>query len=270
MKFMRRPDIDTVARVTIAVQAFLGLGVYGEITRIDRCYPAPRLFGYKLVWQLLALYPLEVCDPLSAQEIRKEVDRYILLLRLEGHCSLEAIAQILKQLGLPFSSIGYISQRLATYARTLPKAALSGTPIAFLLCDELFTLAQPILITVEPRSLAILKIELVDNREAETWKKHWEALADAGLIEHPPVGAHQGEGLVQACPLMGLMHHPDLFHLLRPLALFGERFYRQALAAIAWEYERGSLESGRSESVINKRMAAYAAAKAAGEEKRRG
>ena len=35
MKFMRRPDIDTVARVQIAVQAFLGLGVYGEITRIS-------------------------------------------------------------------------------------------------------------------------------------------------------------------------------------------------------------------------------------------
>ena len=161
MKFMRRPEIDTVARVTIAVQAFLGLGVYGELPRIARCYQVSRLFVYKLLWQLLALYTLEVCDPLSAQEIRKEVDRYILLLRLEGHCALEAISQILKQLGLPFSSIGYISQRLATYARALPNAALSGTPIVFLLCDEIFTLGQPILLTVEPRSLAILKIELV-------------------------------------------------------------------------------------------------------------
>src|SRR5215510_11833292 len=143
--------------------------------------------SYKLLWQLLALYPLEVDDPLSAQAIRKEVDRYNRLLRLEGHCALAAISQILKQLGLPFSSIGYISQRLATYARALPKAALSGTQIAFLLCDEIFTLGQPILITVEPRSLAMLKIELVDNREAETWKQHWEALADAGLIEHPTV-----------------------------------------------------------------------------------
>jgi hypothetical protein len=267
MKFMRRPDIDTVARVTIAVQAFLGLGVYGEITRIAQFYQVSRLFVYKLLWQLLALYTLEVCDPLSAQEIRKEVDRYILLLRLEGHCSLEAIAQILKQLGLPFSSIGYISQRLATYARTLPKAALSGTQITFLLCDEIFTLGQPILITVEPRSLAILKIELVDNREAETWKKHWEALADAGLIEHPTVVADQGAGLVKGCALMGLMHHPDLFHLLRPLAIFGERFYRQALAAIAWEYERGEWEIGRSEAVINKRRESYEAAKAAAEEK---
>ena len=73
--------------------------------------------------------------------------------------------------------------------------------------------------------------------------------------------------MVKGCALMGLMHHPDLFHLLRPLAIFGERFYRQALAAIAWEYERGSLEIGRSESVINKRMESYEAAKAAAAEK---
>jgi len=32
--------------------------------------------------------------------------------------------------------------------------------------------------------------------------------------------------------LLGLTHHPDLFHLLRPLALFGARFYRQAWARL--------------------------------------
>ncbi len=167
----------------------------------------------------------------------------------------------------PNASVGSISQRLTAYARALPKEVLLGAPIVFLLCDEIFTLGQPILLTVEPRSLAILKIELGDNREAETWKKHWEALAEAGLIEHQTVVADQGAGLVKGCALMGLRHHPDLFHLLRPLAIFGERFYRQALAAIAWEYERGGLEIGRSEPVINKRMASYEAAKAAADEK---
>jgi hypothetical protein len=267
MKFMRRPDIDTGARVPIAGQAFLGLGVYGEITRIARFYQVSRLFVYKLLWQLLALSTLEVCEPLSAQAIRTEVDRYILLLRLAGQCSLEAISHILTQWGLPFSSIGYRAQRLATYARALPKAARAGTQIAFLLCDEIFTLGQPILITVEPRSLVILKIELVDNREAETWKNHWEALADAGLIAHPTVVADQGAGVVNGGAVLGLMHPPELFHLLWPLAIFGERFYRQALAAIAWEYERGSLEIGRADAVINKRMASYEAAKAAANEK---
>jgi hypothetical protein len=53
--FMRRPDIDTGARVTIAVHAFLGLGVYGEITRIARFYQVSRVFVYTRLWQLLAL-----------------------------------------------------------------------------------------------------------------------------------------------------------------------------------------------------------------------
>src|SRR6266699_798190 len=267
MKFMRRPDLDHLTRVEIAVQAFLGMGVYGEITRIAQSYQVSRLFVSKLVWQLLTVYALRVCEVSSAQAIRTEVDRHILLLRLEGHCALESISQIIKQLGLPNASVGSISQRLTAYARALPQEVVSGAPIVFLLCEEIFTLGQPILITVEPRSLAILKIELVDNREAETWKKHWEALADAGLIEHPTVVADQGAGLVKGCALMGRMHHQDLCHLLRPIAMLEERFYRQALADIAWEYERGGLEIGRSEPVITKRMASYEAAKAAADEK---
>ena len=267
MKFMRRPDIDHRDRVHIAVQAFLGLGVYGEITRIAHFYEVSRLFVYKLLWQLLTLYELEVYVPSSAAAIRKEVDRYILLLRLEGQCSLEHISQIMRQLALPCSSVGSISQTLTAYAKALPKEVLTGCQIVFLLCDEIFTLGRPILITVEPKSLAILKIELVENREAETWKQHWQALAEAGLLTQPTVVSDQGPGLVKGCALMGLTHHPDLFHLLRPLAMFGERFYRKALAAIAWEYERGSLAIGRSEAVINKRLAAYEAAKAVAEER---
>jgi len=262
---MRRPDIDTVARVHIAAQAFLSLGVYGEITRIAKYYRVSRLFIYKLLWPLLLLYDLDVGDPRSPEAIRKEVDRHILLLRFEGHCALERIAQILKQLGLPFASVGAISQRLAAYAQALPRETWTNARIVFLVCDEIFTRGQPILITVEPCSLAILKIELGKNREAETWKHHWTTLAEAGLIEQQTVVSDQGSGLVKGCALMGLTHHPDLFHLLRPLAMFGERFYRKALAAIAREYERGSVMIGRSEGVIAKRSRAYEAAKAEAE-----
>ena len=175
MKCMRRPDIDTVARVPIAAQAFLGLGVYGAITQIAPSYRVSRLFVYTLLGQLRLLYELAEGDLSAPEAIRTEVDRHILLLRLEGHCALERMSQILRQLGLPFASVGYISQRLATYARALPKEEWTGAQIVFLLCEEIFTLGQPILLTVEPRSLAILKIELVENREAETWKQHWDA-----------------------------------------------------------------------------------------------
>lgn len=267
MKFMRRPDIDNVARVEIAAQAFLGLRVYGEITRIATCYRVSRLFVYKLLWQLLTLFELEVCGEFSSEAISQKVDRHILLMRLEGQCSLERISQMIRQLGLPYASVGYISQRLRAYAKTLPKDLLQGTRIVFLLSDEIFTRGQPILMTVDPKSLAILKIELAQNREAETWKKHWEEMVEAGLIERPRVVSDQGPGLLKGCGLMGLTHHPDLFHLLRPLAMFGARFYRKALAAIAWEYERGSLEIGCAEPVIDKRREAYEKAKAEAEEK---
>jgi hypothetical protein len=173
----------------------------------------------------------------------------------------------MKQLALPWSSVGSISQTLTAYAKTLPKEVLAGCQIVLLLCDEIFTLGRPILLTVEPKSLAILKIELAENREAETWKTHWQALADAGLITQQTVVADQGAGLVKGCALMGLTHHPDVFHLLRPVALCGERLYRQALAAIAREYDRGHLESGRTVEVLNKRLAAYAVAKALAEER---
>ncbi|MCI0418388.1 MAG: hypothetical protein L0312_04060 [Acidobacteria bacterium] len=267
MKFRRRPDLDTLTRVQIAVQAFLAQGVYGEMTRIANRYQVSRLFVYKLLWQLSLLYELEVCATDSPEAIRTYLDRHILSLRMEGRCSLERISHIVQQLGLPPASVGYISQRLTAYARALPAERLAGAQILFLLADEIFTQGRPILITVEPRSLVILKIELAEQRDAETWKQHWEDLVKAGVISNPIVVSDQGSGLVKGCELMGLTHHPDLFHLLQGLAKFGGRFYRQALAAIAWEYERGSLESGRSAGVVEKRRAAYERARAEAEEK---
>ena len=71
MKFMRRPDIDTVARVHIAAQAFLGLGVYGASTRLAKSYRVSRLFVYTLLWQLMLLYALAMGAPGSPEAIRK-------------------------------------------------------------------------------------------------------------------------------------------------------------------------------------------------------
>ncbi|HEX4945941.1 MAG TPA: hypothetical protein VFZ34_04735 [Blastocatellia bacterium] len=263
MKFIRRPDLDKVTRTTIAVQAFLGQGVYGEITRLAQCYRVSRLFVYTLLWQLSDLFaaPCAAVAPRPASYTQREVDQHILLLRLVGHCSLESLAQIGAELGLPSHSVGYLSQRVTTFARALPPELPTGGPRMVLLADEIFAAGQPILLTVEPRSLAILKIELAPDREATTWQQHWAELVSAGLLEQ--VVSDRGTGLVKGCALLGLTHHPDLFHLLRPLALFGARFYRQALAAIEHEYERGALALGSTPAVIERRRADYEAARVA-------
>lgn len=266
MKFIRRPDLDKVTRTQIAVQAFLGQGVYGEITRLARCYRVSRLFVYTLLWQLSDLFAEPCRAPsLPPNYSQAEMDRHILLLRLVGRCSLESMAQICAELGLPYHSVGYLSQRLTTFAQALPTELPTGARLVVLLADEIFTAGQPILLTVEPRSLAIVKIELASDRDAATWQQHWAELVSAGLLEQ--VVSDRGSGLVKGCALLGLTHHPDLFHLLRPLALFGARFYRQALAAIEHEYERGALALGTTAEIIERRRAEYEAARGAAAEK---
>ena len=225
-----------------------------------------RFFVYTLLWQLADLFaPPGVVPPQLPRAPQAEMDRHILLLRQVGRCSLESMAQIFAELGLPYHSVGYISQRLTTFAQALPTNLPTGAQLVLLLADEIFTAGQPILLTVELRSLAILKIELVPEREAATWQQHWAELVSAGLLAQ--VVSDRGTGLVKGCALLGLTHHPDLFHLLRPLALFGARFYRQALAAMEHEYERGALAVSSTKEVMERRRADYEAARVKAAEK---
>ena len=48
--------------------------------------------------------------------------------------------------------------------------------------DAPFSKAKPILVTVDPISSAILRVELVDKRSAEVWKHHWNCIEDDGYI----------------------------------------------------------------------------------------
>ncbi len=265
MKFIRRPDLDKVTRMEIAVQAFCAQGVYGEITRLARAYRVSRWFEYALLWQLTELFAASGTVAPAPRYTNADADRHILLLRLVGRCSLESIACRCAELGLPVHSVGYISQRLTTFAQALPQELPAGIKLVVVLADEIFTAGQPILLTIEPRSLTILKIELATDREATTWQQHWQELVDAGLLEQ--VVADRGTGLVKGCALAGLTQHPDLFHLLHPLGVFGARFYRQALAAIEQEYERGVLALGRTPEVVARRQAEYDAARATAAEK---
>ena len=118
-----------------------------------------------MLWQLGDLFaaPCEV-PPVASSYPQAEVDRHILLLRLVGHYSLESMAQICAELGLPYHSVGYLSQRLTACAQALPQELPTGAQLVLLLADEIFTAGQPILLTVEPRSLTIIKLELAADR----------------------------------------------------------------------------------------------------------
>lgn len=266
MKFMRRPDLDSPTRIHIAIQAYFALGIYGEITRLANLYNVSRLFIYQLLWKLLALFETESPTASPDEAERKLLDCHILLLRLQGRCSLGDISQILSHLGFSFHSVGYISQRILAFARSLPHDLPAGLKVTFYLSDEIYSGSRPILITIDAKSLAILKIELASCRDAEQWKQHWQALAEAGYIENKYVVSDLGKGLVKGCALLCITHHPDLFHLLHPIAVFVSRFERQAYSAIEKEYQRKKVfENAKSEEVLHKKLDLYEKAKAIAE-----
>ena len=264
MKYYRRPEIDSIARLQIAIEAYVKYGVYGNITGLANKYKVSRLFIYQLVWQLNKIYQVNNKTNEEQVEKRKEIDRHILLSRLEGKCSLEAISEILKHHGFPIYSVCYISERIKAFAESLPKSIATGKEIKFYLWDEIFTNGQPILVTVEPASLAILKIELATSRDAGKWKQQWEELTAAGYIGGKDVVSDLATGIVKACRLLGITHHPDLFHLLQIIAMFVFRFERQAYAAIGEEDEREKVfNSAKSERVLSEKLLLYESAKSA-------
>ena len=83
------------------------------------------------------------------------------------------------------------------------------------LSDELFSKSIPILVTVEPISSAILRIELADSRKAEDWKKHWKCLEDNGYCAIYLV-SDEGSGIctAHAEALADIIRQPDTYHAL--------------------------------------------------------
>ena len=195
---------------------------------------------------------------ISEAEQQRKLDQHILLLRLEGKTSLEAISEILKHLGFAIHSIGYISQRISTFAQALPSDLAAQAKIIFYLSDEIFANGQPILVTIDAKSLAILRIELASSRDAASWQAHWQELAKAGYIDNKYVVSDLAKGIVKGCALLGVTHHPDLFHLLQGIAMFVARFERQAYAAIEQADERRKVfDNAKSSRVLRKKLKLY-------------
>ena len=120
MKFMRRPDLDTQTRIHIVMLVWLHQGIYGKMTQIAAYYRISRTFLYQLL--ITANLHLEILfsdeKPLMRQD-SLHLERLILLLRLEGKCSLGSISAILKELGHSPNSVGHLSTFLQRYGNNL-------------------------------------------------------------------------------------------------------------------------------------------------------
>ena len=202
---------------------------------------------------------------MSAQ--KQSLDNKILLHRLEGNSSIESISNILNYNNISPSSVGYISERLKYFGSRLSNTLElnSSEPITLIwLNDELFAHTSPILATVEPISLAIIRLQLAEKRDAATWNNHFNQMK---LHNFYPINlcSDRGTAIVKASEetFNNVPFQPDIFHDLQELSkVINVTLKRSAYKAINHEYERQRvLSSAKSMNVKVKRGISYDEAK---------
>ncbi len=261
MKFIRRHDLTPHTRIEMVRLAWLNQGIYGKMTQIAQEYHISRTFLYQLMWAAnLQLETLFSDQKPRVQEPQLLLEPFILLLRLEGKCSIPSMSSILKYFQYQPNSVGYLSECFQYYGRALPSTlAMAEHTVVFYLSDEIFARHQPILVTIEAHSTAILKIQLASDRSAETWKAHFD---DLGHHHFHSIGmaSDRGRGLVAgyhaAC--QDARWVCDRFHEFRDLFDRRHQLERKAYAAIAQEDEATrTFHNAKSEAHLHKRLQRY-------------
>ena len=123
-KFLRREDLTESIRISIAVRGFLAKenSEWGMITFLAKEYNVSRTFIYDLILSLTtALSIILYKKPSQVRSISRDmVLQQILSFRMEGKCSLEATSVMMKRLGMPCNSMGFISEYLEKTGSLLP------------------------------------------------------------------------------------------------------------------------------------------------------
>ncbi len=191
----------------------------------------------------------------------REFYRYMLSFRLEGRCSIGAISTMMKRFGVKRSSVGTISQSVRALGACVPSTLSWGgdsVKLVVFLSDELFAKSRPILVTVDPQSSALLRVELSDTRKMDDWKRHWECLRDNG-IQAVYLVSDEGAALTgaQKDALADVVWQPDTYHAIaHHLGKYVNLLEQAAETAARKVVERWkTLDSARSEAVMDTRVA---------------
>jgi hypothetical protein len=261
MKFTRRHDLDPQTRINIVKDVWLHQGLYGKMTQIAQDYHISRTFLYQLNWA--ARHHLEelFSDPQHLVEPPDFlIEPWMLMLRLEGNCSLPSISSIFKHFDYQPSSVGYLSESLQDYGRCVPSTlSMPHQKVVFYLSDEIFALRAPILVTIDAQSTAILKIELASDRSAQTWETHFKALGthrfhSLGMASDRGVGLKAG---YQAACQDGFWVC-DQFHEFQDLFNRCHQLERKAYGAIGKEVKAAeTFANAKSEANLQKRLEHY-------------
>jgi len=274
--FTRRNDLTNSIRLAIATDALHAMmnGIWGRITDLADEYRISRPFIYSLANALKETGEFifkEMADCASTASLRELAIHVMLSLRLEAKSSIGAISTHMKRFGYELSSTGSISRILSCIGDLLPSTISTENGIIRYLIfasDEIFSKTIPILVSVDPCSSAILRIELSESRKAEDWKRHFECLHDNG-VEAIYLVSDDGKGIRagHAEVMSDVVRQSDTYHVIaHQFGSWADRLEKAAYKAIGVEQEcERKLVSAKSDRVWGKRLADYDTAAEAAE-----
>jgi hypothetical protein len=264
--FTRRNDLTNTIRFTIAANALHAMAnkAWGTITHLANFYQISRPFVYSLAGRLKEAGEFIFSDTTKSVTamLQREYSLEVMLsLRLEARGSIGAISTIMKRFECKLSATGSISQVLSRIGSSLPDTLSTEngtTQYLVFASDEIFSKNIPILVTVDPCSSAILRIELAQSRKAEDWKRHFECLYDNGL-EMIYLVSDEGQGIRagHADAVSDAACQSDTYHAIaHQLGSWADRLEKAAYKAIGEEHDcERKLDSAKSDRVLEKRWA---------------
>jgi hypothetical protein len=245
-RFTRRADLTNSMRLAIGTDALHAMmnGIWGTITKLANECDVSRPFVYSLAATLkeagqFLFGEVAECGPTSSP--REQAIAMVLSLRMKACSSIGAISTVMRRFAFELSSTGSISQLLSRIGGWLPTTLSTENGIIRYLVfasDEIFSKTTPILVTVDPVSSAILRIELAESRKAEDWKRHFECLHDNGL-EAVYLVSDDGQGIRagHAAALSSVVRQPDTYHAIaHRLGSWANRLETGAYKAIGVEH----------------------------------
>jgi hypothetical protein len=265
--FTRREDLSDNIRLLLGTNALHAMlnGTWGTITHLAEEYKVSRTFiyslanGLKQIGQLL-FKETSTLDPRVLY--REHAIVAMLSLRFEVHGSIGGTSTAMNRFDCELSSTGSISQTISQIGGLLPMTIITEPDVIQYVAfasDELFSKAVPILITVDPCSSAILRMELADGRSCDDWKKHFDCLKANG-IEAIYMVSDDGTGLRAGhAEAIGGIRQSDTYHAVpHNLGSWCHRLETSAYAAIECEYKaERKLKSAKTKDVQDKRLADY-------------
>ncbi len=242
---LRRPDITASDRFKIGL---LGLDKSNRDESIDSIcerYKISRTFLYGLVYILKS--KILVCFGEKEKEESKEIKevlksiRFVLQAKLETKGSLHGISSLSNSY-TKYNSTNFISQAIEVGGRLLGNNLTSNGPLKLIyLSDEVYSGNRAILVTVEPQSMAVLHIDLLDGAvNQQSWEQSWLSL-ESNNITATEIVKDQGVSLQAAIGVLGgdVKVQADTFHAVsHKLGIHRSQLLKKVETAMEAEWER--------------------------------